>query len=132
MQKPQSQAMRHLADSKRSTVLKVKVEEALRDLTTPQKQLATPWESAIRERQRTVRRAYVEVAGDLAKARDDTSRAAGVQLQQFLKDLPPLETERHRLKRELVAVVEAHQQGRAVEREVEPPVKGRENPEREW
>ncbi len=124
VEKPQTQAMRHLADDKRSTVLKAKVEEAVRDLTTPQKQLDAPWETAIRERQKKVRRAYVEVAGDLAKARDDTSRAAAIQLQEFLKGLPPLETERHRLRRELVPVLEAAGRGRGVEREIEPvPVK---------
>ena len=121
VQKPQTQAMRHLVREKRSTVFKAKIEEALRDLTAPQKRLPTPWEAAIRERQKTVRRAYVEVAGDLAKARDETSRAAAAQLQQFLKSLPPLETERHRLKRELAPTLEAHQQGRAVDRDPTPP-----------
>ena len=115
VQKPQTQAMRHLVQDKRSTVLKAKVKEAIRDLTTPEKALPRPWEVAIRERQRQVRRAYVEVAGDLAKARDETSHRAAVQLQQFLKSLPPLETERHRLRRELVPLLEG--QGRALERD---------------
>lgn len=115
VQKPQTQAMRHLVKAQRSTVFKAKVDEAIRDLTVPEKALPRPWEVAIRERQRQVRRAYVEVAGDLAKARDDTSRQAAVQLQQFLKCLPPLETERHRLRRELVPLLEG--QGRGVERD---------------
>ena len=121
VQKPQTQAIRHLVREERSTVFKAKIEEALRDLTAPQKRLPTPWEAAIRERQKTVRRAYVEVAGDLARARDETSRAAAAQLQQFLKSLPPLETERHRLQRELAPMLEAHQQGRAVDRDPTPP-----------
>ena len=131
VQKPQSQAMRHLVKEKRSEVFRAKVEEAIRDLTQPEKALPSPWETAIRTRQNQVRKAYVEVANDMAKARDEASHSAAAQLQQFLKSLPQLETERHRLRRELVPVLEAHEQGRAVEREVEPPVKGREVPERE-
>ena len=131
VQKPQTQSMRHLVREKRSTVFKAKIEEALRDLTAPQKRLPTPWEVAIRERQKTVRRAYVEVAGDLAKARDETSRAAAAQLQQFLKSLPLLETERHRLKRELAPMLEAHQQGRAVDRDPTPPPAASRDPGRD-
>lgn len=114
VRKPQTQAMRHLLQEKRSTVFKAKVQEAIRDLAAPEKALPRPWEVAIHERQRQVRRAYVEVAQDLAKARDETSRGAAAQLQQFLKSLPPLETERHRLRRELVPVLQG--EGRGVDR----------------
>ena len=113
VRKPQTQAMRHLVQEKRSTVFKAKVEEAIRDLAAPEKAPPRPWEVAIRERQRQVRRAYVEVAQDLAKAPDETSRGAATQLEQFLKSLPPLETERHRLRRELVPVLQG--KGRAVD-----------------
>jgi len=113
VQKPQTQAMRHLVHEKRSKVFRAKVDEAIRDLTTPEKALPRPWEVAIRTRQQQVRKAYVDVASDLAKGRDDVSRGAAAQLQAFLKSLPPLETERHRLRRELVPVLEG--QGRVVE-----------------
>jgi type IV secretion system T-DNA border endonuclease VirD2 len=113
VQKPQTQAIRHLVQEKRSRVLKAKVDEAIRDLTAPEKAMPRPWEVAIRDRQREVRKAYVEVANDLAKARDETSRSAASQLQAFLKSLPPLETERHRLRRELVPLLEG--QGRPTE-----------------
>lgn len=42
-------------------------------------------------------------------------RVAAVQLQQFLQSLPPLETERHRLRRELVPLLGG--QGRGVKRD---------------
>ena len=115
VQKPQTQAMRHLLRDRRSKVFKAKVDEAMRDVTAPEKALLRPWEVAIRERQREVRRVYVEVAGDLAKARDETSRQAAAQLQAFLKSLPPLETERDRLRREVVPLLE--EQGRGAERD---------------
>ena len=112
--KSQTQAMRHLVQEKRSTVFKAKVEEAIRDLAAPERALPRPWEVAIQKRQRQVRRVYVEVAQDLAKARDESSRGTATQLQQFLKSLPPLETERHRLRRELVPVLQG--EGRGVNR----------------
>lgn len=115
VQKPQTQAMRHLVSARRSTVFKAKVDEAIRDVTTREKAPPRPWEVAIRERQREVRRAYVQVAGDLANARDDTSRQAAAQLQAFLRSLPPLETERHRLRREVVPLLEGR--GRGAERD---------------
>ena len=130
VQKPQTQAMRHLVQEKRSKVFRAKVDEAMRDLTTPEKALPRPWETAIRTRQQQVRKAYVDVASDLAKSRDEVSRGAAAQLQAFLKSLPPLETERHRLRRELVPVLEG--QGRGVEpRTPQPPAEPSRDRDRE-
>ena len=109
--------MRSFSDStsheKRSTVFRAKVESAVAELGEQAErgrgEEPRPWEAAILKRQREVRAAYINAVKDLRTSKDAPSRQAAAQLADFLKNLPPIETERHRLKRELAAVIEAGQ-----------------------
>ena len=104
--KSQTQSMRHLAQDKRSRVLRAKVNEAIEALATPEKLLPSPWEIALRARQRQVRQVYLAVASELRQSALETSRQAAGQLDRFLNGLPPLETERERLQRDLAGAYE--------------------------
>lgn len=106
VQKPQTQSMRHLVQEKRSRVLRAKVNEAILALAIPEKVLPSPWEIALRERQRQLRQVYLVVASELRQSDLETTRKAAGQLDHFLKGLPPLETERQRLQRDLAGTYE--------------------------
>ena len=110
--------------SKDSTVIKQKVEEAIRELDGQGKPVDRPWERAIAERQEKVRGAYGEIEKNLRAAPDNDSRRAAVKLAQFLKELPPMETERGKFKRQLVQVIEAQQAGRGKSSQEVPKTQG--------
>ena len=113
VRKPATQTMHHLAkEPKRSTVVKAKVEEAIRELNTQAPAAVRPWERAIEARQQQVRTTYAEVEQELRRAADTVSQKAADQLAGFLKGLPPMETERSKTKRQLAAVMES---GRALQ-----------------
>ena len=115
IRKSKTQPMHHLAkEPKRSTVVKAKVEDAIREIDGQMAHRDRPWEQAIVERQRQVRDAYAAVARELRGARDGVSRQAAGQLAEFLKGLPPIETERAKLRRQLEVVMEG---GRSTEGE---------------
>lgn len=108
VRKAQTQPMHHLAkEPKRSRVIGAKVEEAIREIDGQKPASDRPWERAIVERQHKVRGTYAQIETDLRAARDDVSKKAADQLAGFLKTLPPIETERSKLKRQLAAVMES-------------------------
>lgn len=113
--KGKTQPMHHLGkEPKRSIVIKAKVDDAIREIDGQKAPRDRPWEFAILERQRKVREAYAAVAQELRGAHEQVSRKAADQLAEFLKGLPPVETERTKLKRQLETVMEG---GRSPEAE---------------
>ena len=102
IRKPKAQAMHHLAKTpQRSTVIKAKVDEVIREKSAKKEPRDRPWEAAIVERQRRTREVYAAVAKDLRDAGGETARKAATQLDDFLRGLPPIETERAKTQREL-------------------------------
>ena len=100
--KAQTQAINHLAkEPKRSTVMKAKVDNAIREIDGQKPAGEQPWDLAIAERQRKVRGVYGAIVEDLRSGHDQTSRDIGEQVASFLASLPPIETERAKLKRQL-------------------------------
>lgn len=57
--------------------------------------LERPWETAIAARQKEVRKAYLEQASELDRARDERSRALARSLRAFVKAMPPVATRRN-------------------------------------
>lgn len=138
-QKGKSQPMFHMAHgkdkngnprSKGSLVIKQKIDGAIRELDGQTRVEERPWERAIAERQTKVRNAYADLEQRLRAAPDNESRQAADKLAIFLKGMPPLETERTRLARQLVQVIEAQHadvEAKAPSKTqvAEPPTKGR-------
>ena len=107
VRKPATQQMHHLAKTpKRSTVIKAKVDEALRELSGGRQDALRPWERAIQVRREQMREAYAKAEQDFRASKDDLSRRAADQLAGFLNALPSMETERARTKRQLATVLE--------------------------
>jgi hypothetical protein len=85
-----------------STVLKKKLGEITKDLKE-QGGGEKPWEDAIAAKRVQIVRAVLGAAKEMEAAGDPQLAAA---LGQYARDLPPLETERHVLTRELLARIE--------------------------
>ena len=108
VRKAATQPMHHLAKSpKRSTVIKAKIDEVIRDIDSKQPDAVQPWERAIDARQQQVRSVYVQFEQELRSAKGAESQKAADQLAGFLKGLPPMETERAKTKRQLATVLES-------------------------
>ena len=106
IRKAKTQAMNHLAkEPKRSTVMRAKVDDAIREIDGQKPAADQPWDRAIVERQSKVRGAYEAIAKELRGGGDELSRDVGEQVAGFLAGLPPIETERTKLKRQLAAVM---------------------------
>lgn len=84
---------------------RAKVAEAVAEVDAKrrgQKPPDRPWEDRIKERQTKVRKTWLTAAKQSAIAGD---RKLADTLAQFVKDMPPLETERHKLQRQVVGQV---------------------------
>ena len=66
-----------------------------------------PWEKKISERQTHVRKTWLQASRDLAKSSSIEDKELSKDILEFVKDMPPMKTERHTL---LEAVKALHQQ----------------------
>jgi len=89
-----------------SKALKSKFEEARQDLQQGD-QTPKPWEVAIVNRRRAVVRKLLGAAAELRKEGDETLATA---VERYAKELPRPETERHQMKRAIVAQVQQQRQ----------------------
>lgn len=106
IRKAKTQAINHLAkEPKRSTVMKAKVDDVIREIDGQTPAGDRPWDRAIVERQRKVRNVYHAVATELRGGGDQLSRDVGEQVAGFLASLPPVETERAKLRRQVEAMM---------------------------
>lgn len=60
-----------------------------------------PWDEQIRSRQDAIRRRYLDYAAELQRSGAATDHALARQIQQFVNDMPTVETRRHALMNEL-------------------------------
>ncbi|MET0413018.1 MAG: relaxase/mobilization nuclease domain-containing protein [Polyangiaceae bacterium] len=107
VKKSKSQAMHHFAkEPKRSRVIAAKVEETIRDIDGGAPEAPRPWDRAIQASQAQVRETYAQVEQELRQSRHEDDRKAADQLAGFLRGLPPVETERKALRRQIETVIE--------------------------
>lgn len=66
-----------------------------------------PWEARLRERQAYIRRALVVEAVRLQASKSDDDRQLGLDLERFIRTLPPVATQREILARALAVDREA-------------------------
>lgn len=89
IRKAKTQAINHLAkEPKRSTVMKAKVDDVIREIDGQTPARDRPWDRAIVERQRTVRNVYHAIATELRGGGDELFRNLGEQVAGFLASLP--------------------------------------------
>lgn len=106
IRKAVTQPMYHLAKTpKRSSVIQSKVEDVIRESASERSDAVLPWDRAIKTQREKMRSVYGGVEQDLREQRDDGSRKVADLLAGFLNSLPPIETEREILRRQLSEVV---------------------------
>ncbi|TCV82717.1 relaxase/mobilization nuclease domain-containing protein [Sulfurirhabdus autotrophica] len=117
--KGKSQSMHHLTfdkdkhgnpRSKGSTVLKEKVEGLIREIDGQTVSKDRPWEKAMADKQMEVREAYINIEKNLRASADNESHKVADKLALFLKQMPPIETERMKLQRQLAQVMSVQQE----------------------
>ena len=108
VRKAATQRMHHLLKTPtRSTVIKAKIDEIVREIGEGGPEAVRPWERAIAGRQRQMRDAYAKVERGLRAEKDLVAEKAADQLAQFLSALPLMETERAEMKRQVAALLMA-------------------------
>ena len=75
-------------------------EEVLREVREG-KTAERPWDDRIRSRQDEIRQRYLDYAAELQGTGTVRDRELALQIRQFVKDMPTIETRRHALKKEL-------------------------------
>jgi hypothetical protein len=101
--KAKSLVVHHAEKAGRSTVQQAKVAEAAKELQTGRTE-PEPWKDKIAKRRAAVLALYAKAAEDM-EAKGKLAQAA--QVRAYMKSLPPLETERDRLKRQFAAYLKS-------------------------
>lgn len=112
-----SQAIKHMRDRGRTPeVDQAKVREIVQgfaDEKAGKEPQPRPWEERIKERQTYVRKAWLTAAKDLIQSDSTEDQELGRSIATFVKDMPPMRTERHELQEK---VAEQLQQRNQVQR----------------
>jgi len=107
VKKAQKIAIKHIekgSENREPRVSKVrarKIKEISEELTGRREKTDRPWESAIKEQQTRIRQSWMKQAEALEKEKTPESLALAKNLRQFVADMPPVETERQQMEREL-------------------------------
>ncbi|SFJ60142.1 relaxase/mobilization nuclease domain-containing protein [Bradyrhizobium sp. Gha] len=70
-----------------------------------------PWDEQIKSRQDAIRRRYLDYAAELQRSRVASDHVLARHIQQFVDDMPAIETRRHALKKELSELVSNRRRG---------------------
>lgn len=118
VKKPRKQAVFHMerahAAGKRTVRPEVQLrkwEEALQEFKGVDRPKARPWEAKIAERQEKVRNAWKGTADVLAKHPDPNAQALAKQIRQFIKEMPPVQTERQHMVEQIRGAARARGRG---------------------
>lgn len=122
VKKPTNQVLRHIRDRVTPDVDKEKIKEIVaefRDSQFGSPSKPKPWEPKIKERQERVRKAWLSAAKDLHSSQNEEDKELATKIVAFVKDMPPLKTERHELASKVAeSINQAHQQkANQIERE---------------
>ncbi len=98
VQKSKSQAIYQLDRRGASSVQLAKVEAAVREIAKGAEEGKYPWENESLQRQRQVRSSWARLAEQLHEE-GGRERGIAVAIRSFLADMPPVETERQKMRR---------------------------------
>ncbi|MDN5925277.1 MAG: relaxase/mobilization nuclease domain-containing protein [Xanthomonadales bacterium] len=96
VQKPKRQSVLHVEQRGASTVARSKVDQAVAAVAGKDKE-ARPWQDAVRKQQQGVRAAWLQAAKALEASGLPDAKALATDLRGFVKDMPPIQTEREKL-----------------------------------
>lgn len=77
------------------------VDEAFREIRNPSTE-PKPWETRIKDRQQQIRSNYLKAAEVLKGSPDRDERELADEIRAFVRDMPPLTTQRHMLRQSIV------------------------------
>ena len=106
VRKAERAVIRHIESGDRthkprvSRVCAAKIREAAKELTQGNA-TSPPWEQAIGKRQAKVRRSWLGAANALEKQETSESTDLAARIRALVADMPPVETERQRIRQEL-------------------------------
>lgn len=102
-----SQAIRHMREKGLTPeVDQDKIKEIIEDFSAEKAGSAPrprPWEEKIKQRQTYVRKAWLTAAKDLNNSEVPEDRELGKNIARFVKDMPPMKTERHELQEKVAS-----------------------------
>ncbi len=108
VKKGKKQAVRHAEAAGRSTVARAKVDEAI-EAASGRTAVERPWEAATARKQEQVREGWGKVAERLEAAGSAQAAKLAATVRQFVKDMPPVVTERQDMERKIRARLAQHQ-----------------------
>lgn len=110
VEKPKSQAIRHLNMRGASLVERSKIEEAVRSITRSVDAGEKPWEMATRKRQAEIRTNWNKLADRLEN--EGQGGGIAVAIRSFVAQMGPVETERQRIQKEVGKAIHARNNAR--------------------
>ncbi|MCK9505023.1 MAG: relaxase/mobilization nuclease domain-containing protein [Porticoccaceae bacterium] len=117
-----SQAIKHMRDRGMTPAVdQAKIREIVQgfaDEREGKEPEPRPWEDRIKERQTYVRKAWLTAAKDLHQSDSAEDRELGKEIATFVKDMPPMKTERHELQEKVAEQLQQRSggnRGRGVE-----------------
>lgn len=109
-----SQAIKHMRDRGQTPeVDQAKVREIVQgfaDEKAGKEPQPRPWEERIKERQTYVRKAWLTAAKDLIQSDSTEDQELGKEIATFVKDMPPMKTERHELQEKVAEQLQQRNQ----------------------
>lgn len=102
-----SQAIKHMRDKGITPAVdQAKIREIIEDFNAEKEgkePRQRPWEDKIKDRQTYVRKSWLTAAKDLSQSEEAKDRELGQSIASFVKDMPPMKTERHELQEKVAA-----------------------------
>ncbi|HCE3569194.1 MULTISPECIES: relaxase/mobilization nuclease domain-containing protein [Vibrio] len=110
-----SQAIKHMRDKGMTPAVdQAKIREIIEDFSAERagkEPRPRPWEDKIKDRQTYVRKAWLTAAKDLNQSDSAEDRELGQSIATFVKDMPPMKTERHELQEKVAAQLQQRGSG---------------------
>lgn len=120
VRKGQKQAVLHAKQAGRSRIAKAAVDQAAQRVAGKDRS-DRPWEAAIAHRQQQIREGWDEVAERLDAAGSAQATTLAAKVRQFVKNMPPVATERQaleaRMRQRLATLARDREQARQDDRE---------------
>lgn len=88
---------------------KEKVREAIEEIQGKRK-TSKPWENKIKEKQTKIRKTWLQAAKELSKGDDEEGKILAHKIISFVKNMPPLKTERHEIKEKIINQIDQNKQ----------------------
>ena len=91
------------------TTDKKKVKEAIEEIQG-KSTTSKPWENKIKEKQTKIRKTWLQAAKELSNGDDAEGKIIAQGIITFVKNMPPLKTERHEIQEKIINQINKNKQ----------------------